>query len=245
MNAAVEGHEVGTTPELALMRPVKAGNAFEETVERLLQMIRLGVVPPGDRLPPERELSTRLGVSRATLRDALSELTKSGWVEGRRGRAGGTFVTSAEPADGPSRGRSADASELADILATRRVIEVGTAELAAGSALPAAARRELGTRLDAVCDATVSDYRRLDSRLHLSIAEVTGATSLVRYVADCRIQVNALLDQIPSLEPNLRHANDQHREIVEAILGGDTAAARQAMIDHLDGTAALLRGFLS
>lgn len=232
-------------PEAALLHPVRAGNAFEETVERVLQMIRLGVVPPGDRLPPERELALRLGVSRATLRDALSELQRTGWVESRRGRAGGTFVRQDRRSDSTEISDADQRPELADVLTWRRALEPGAAELAAAGDLPASVRRDLSRHLDAVCAAGVADYRRLDSRLHLAVAEATGSRSLVRSVADCRIQVNALLDQIPNLEPNLVHANDQHRRVVTAILAGDSEAARAAMIDHLDGTAALLRGFLS
>ncbi|MGH3468862.1 MAG: GntR family transcriptional regulator, partial [Thermocrispum sp.] len=55
----------------ALFSPVRAGNAFEETVERLLQAIRLGVVGAGQRLPAERQLAVRLNVSRVTLREAI------------------------------------------------------------------------------------------------------------------------------------------------------------------------------
>ena len=51
-------------PGAALLRPL--GNAFEDTVGRLLATIRLGVLAPGDCLPPERELAARLGVSRDT-----------------------------------------------------------------------------------------------------------------------------------------------------------------------------------
>src|SRR6201994_1762941 len=54
----------------AVFRPVRTGNAFEETVERLLDGIRLGVHGDGDRLPPERELAGRLGGSRGTVRGA-------------------------------------------------------------------------------------------------------------------------------------------------------------------------------
>src|SRR5580704_13029976 len=72
--------------------PVPVRNAFEVTVERLAQSIRLGVLVEGDRLPPERELADTLGVSRVTLREAIKTLRDAGLVESRRGRGGGTFV---------------------------------------------------------------------------------------------------------------------------------------------------------
>ncbi|WP_424231734.1 FadR/GntR family transcriptional regulator, partial [Actinophytocola sp.] len=81
----------------ALFRPVRTRNAFEETVERLLQAIRLGVAGPGERLPSERELAARLGVSRVTLRDAIRAIADAGYVESRRGRYGGTFVAGTLP----------------------------------------------------------------------------------------------------------------------------------------------------
>lgn len=59
-----------------LFRPVRAGNAFEETVERLLQTIRLGVVGPGGRLPTEREMAARFKVSRETVREAIGALNR-------------------------------------------------------------------------------------------------------------------------------------------------------------------------
>jgi len=61
----------------------------------LLTSIKLGIVTPGDRLPPERELADRLNVSRATLREAIRALQQSGYVESRRSRYGGTFVNAA------------------------------------------------------------------------------------------------------------------------------------------------------
>src|SRR5262249_38094382 len=70
----------------ALLGPVRTGNAFEETVERLLAEIKLGLVAPGERFPAERELAARLGISRLTLREAIRELQQAGFVESRRGR---------------------------------------------------------------------------------------------------------------------------------------------------------------
>ena len=63
----------------ALLRPVRPGNAFEDTVGRLLQTIRLGVLRPGESLPPERELAARLGVSRDTVREAIKSLSDAGY----------------------------------------------------------------------------------------------------------------------------------------------------------------------
>ncbi|HEY0617404.1 MAG TPA: FCD domain-containing protein, partial [Kribbella sp.] len=77
------------------------------------------------------------------------------------------------------------------------------------------------------------------------IAEVSGSPSLTSATAEVRMRLNELLDAIPLLEVNLEHSNRQHEAIVEAILGGDPEAARQAMREHLSGTAALLRGFLT
>lgn len=230
----------------ALFSPVRAGNAFEETVERLLQAIRLGVVGAGERLPAERRLAARLNVSRVTLREAIRALQEAGYVESRRGRYGGTFVVDELPA-GAGSGRSVDdwAAELQDAVTLRAVLEPGAAEVAARRPLTQADRLHLRTVLTEACEADLADYRRRDSRLHLAIAEVTGSSSLTTAVADARMRVNELLDSIPLIERNLVHSNAQHELIVNAILDDDPAAARQAMIEHLDGTAALLRGFLT
>lgn len=229
----------------AIFRPVRTGNAFEETIERLVQAIRLGVVAEDERLPPERELAARLKVSRATLRAAIRALQDAGWVASRRGRYGGTFVTSLAllPRDGelplPSGG-----DRLADVLVLRHVLETGAAEAAASRTLPAAGRARVKAQLEATACAGLAGYRRADSRLHLTIAELAESPSLLAAVADVRVRTNDFLDAIPLIERNLVHANAQHAAVVDAILSGDPAAARTAMAEHLEGTAALLRGFL-
>ncbi len=228
----------------ALFRPVRAGNAFEETVERLLQAIRLGVVGAGERLPSERELAERLGVSRVTLREAIRALSDAGYVESRRGRYGGTFVNDTLPGP-PAPDGKIDAVGLEDALCLRYVLETGAAEMAAARSLSPADRRHLTGTLAEAAGADLDDYRRKDSRLHLAIAEVTASGSLTTAMADARTRVNQLLDRIPLLPPNLEHSNAQHEAIVDAILAGDAPAARQAMAEHIEGTASLLRAFLS
>src|SRR3954462_14497448 len=86
-----------------MFSPVPVRNAFEVTIERLAQSIRLGVIVEGDRLPPERELAETLGVSRGTLREAIKALRDAGLVESRRGRGGGPFVAAPRREPTPSR----------------------------------------------------------------------------------------------------------------------------------------------
>jgi DNA-binding FadR family transcriptional regulator len=254
-----------------VLRPVREGNAFEETVERLLTVIKLGVVGPGDRFPAERELAAQLGISRPTLREAIRELQQAGYVESRRGRSGGTFVTGAPPA--PDRGELRrlalqDPDKLSDALMFRLIVETGAAEALAlvmaqsaarplwrdrrarwperaGSDARQGARQVLLTRLADVNDAGPQDYRRLDTLFHLSIAELTGSSLLTAACADARMRLNDLLNAIPVLQRNIDHAAGQHVTIANAILSGDTERARRAAAEHLEGTAALLRSFLT
>ncbi|MFI6810905.1 FadR/GntR family transcriptional regulator [Nonomuraea sp. NPDC050328] len=230
-----------------MLRPVRAGNAFEETVERLLQAIKLGVVPPGEKLPPERELAVRLGISRVTLREAIRALQEEGFLDVRRGRYGGAFVTYRPPGGGDLRQVVTDmgGDDLADVLTFRLAVECGAAQVLAGTRLTAEQRATLTRRLDELNAAGPEDYRRLDTAFHLAIAELTGSPLLAAACADARLRVSDLLNAIPMLQVNIEHAGAQHAAIVAAILAGDPEAARRAVTEHLDGTAALLRGFLS
>jgi DNA-binding FadR family transcriptional regulator len=239
--------------EDVVFRPIRSGNVFEEARARVVHAIKLGVVTAGGRLPPERELAARLGVSRVTVREALRCLERIGYVEARRGRTGGTFVTyrptpaldvRSRPDEEIGRSLQERADELEDALTLRAVLDVGAAGLAASRPLGDDERRHLRDRLAESEGAIPSAYRQMDSRLHLAIAEVAGAPSLAASVADVRMRVNDLLDELPLLTANLDESNHQHRVVVEAILAGDEAAAREAMQGHLDDTAALLRGFL-
>ncbi len=242
-----------TTPGLDLtsvLRPVRQGNAFEETVERLLTIIKLGLVAQGERFPAERELAVQLGISRLTLREAIRELQQAGYVCSKRGRAGGTFVTYSPPAPQRSELRRLalqDGDKLTDALTFRLAVESGAAEVLAGQfgqSADEAVREVLLARLADVNAASPQDYRRLDTLFHLCIAEQTGSSLLAAACADARMRLNDLLNAIPVLRRNIDHTAGQHQAIVSAILDGDADRARSAVAEHLAGTAALLRGFL-
>src|SRR3954447_2035900 len=114
----------------AVFKPVHAPTTFEETVERLGTAIRLGLLSPGTRLPPERDLADQLRISRSTLRQALTTLMQSGHLVSVRGRAGGTFV-----AEEPPLGQDVDAEVIGEdaraVLDYRVAVETGATVLAA------------------------------------------------------------------------------------------------------------------
>lgn len=238
----------GHTVPASLLGPVRSGNAFEIAVERLARTIKLGVIPRGERLPSERELAATLQVGRSTVREALEALRQAGYVQTRRGRGGGTFVTYG----GTTVSRSVAGelvrsmgAQLQDALDFRRVVEPGAAALAATRMVRAEDAESLREALDAATAASDDRARRgADSRLHLRIAELAGSPLLLAAVTDAQLRIGELLAAIPVLSANLAHSDRQHAAVVEAILAGEAERASRMMAEHCDATSALLRGFL-
>jgi GntR family transcriptional repressor for pyruvate dehydrogenase complex len=231
----------------AVVGPVRSRHAFEDCVERLATAIRLGVYPYGSALPPERELAVAMGVSRATLREAIAGLRAAGMVTTTRGRGGGTVVASA-PATPGEAGRGALAGrreELQDTLVYRRVVEPGACQVAAGRTLDATERQLVTGALEEVATAAdPAEHRQADSRLHLALATLTSSPQLVAAVTAVQAGLHDMLIAIPVLRVNIEHSSAQHAAIVRAVLDGDGLRARREMERHCDDTAALLRGLL-
>ncbi len=232
----------------AVLRPLRGHHAFEGCVEQLATAIRLGVYPVGSVLPPERELAERLAISRATLREAIAALREAGLVETRRGRGGGSTVTSQARErfrGGLSRVSATTKAGWLDALEFRRIIEPGAAHLAASHELSEGDRERLVTTEAAVHDASGKHaHRQADSRLHLTIASLSGSDRIQEAVTSVQSTLDSMLAAIPALEPNIAHSHRQHRLLCRAILHGRPDRARSVMEDHCDDTAALLRGLL-
>ena len=224
--------------------PVRSQTAFEETVDRLGTAIRLGLLVPGSRLPAERELCGRLGIARSTLRQALTALGQSGHLHATRGRGGGTFVADPlPPATPPSPQLRAGWREVCD---ERTALEVGIAVLAAERATP-----EALTPLDALVgemNGALEDfpeYRRIDVRLHVGLAELTGSARLVSLETEIQGAMSSLISYIAHPAEVLDVANAQHRRLLTAVRRGDEAAAGRAAAEHTRGTEHVLAGLLS
>ena len=231
----------------AVLRPVRGHHAFEACVEQLATAIRLGVYPVDSLLPSERELAEQLGVSRATLREAIAALRAAALVETTRGRGGGTMVRKrparrAASARAAIRGRHED---LLDSLQFRSIVEPGAAALAATRDLDDATRTLLEESLAAVSEAPPGqEHRQCDSRLHLAIAAASGSRRTMAAVTQVQADLDEMLHAIPVLSVNITHSTAQHKAIVGAILAGNARKASRVMTEHCEDTAALLRGLL-
>jgi GntR family transcriptional regulator, transcriptional repressor for pyruvate dehydrogenase complex len=227
----------------SVFKPVRPATTFEETVARLGTAIRIGILPAGSQLPAERTLADQLGISRSTLRQALTTLVQSGHLVSRRGRGGGTFVTDRPPLTEP------DATPLGSdawaVLDFRVAIETGATVLAAERALTEQLD-SLDVFVARMADAErFEDYRRADVRFHIGVAEAAGSPRLVAAMTDLQGEMSDLITQIAHPHEVLTHANEQHRELVDLLRRGDGGRAVRVMREHLEGTEHILIGLWS
>jgi len=226
----------------AVFKPVDPPTTFEETVERLGTAIRLGLLPPGRQLPPERDLARLLRISRSTLRQAITTLVESGHLVSVRGRTGGTFVVDAPPLS------ERDAEPLGDearaVLDYRVAVETGATLLAAERA--GDEELELLDRLvDRMADAEAfEEYRRADIRFHIGVAEAAQSPRLVSAMTEVQGHVSDLIAQIPHPQEVLTQSNAQHGRLVTHLRRHEAAAAAALMREHIRGTEHILAGLL-
>lgn len=214
---------------------IKRRKISDEVRDALLAMIREGDLNEGDRLPPERDLASRFGVSRTTLRDAIRELELLGYLDVRQGD--GTVVRSpgGEALATPFRRILHGRPQLAeDLLQFRRMLEPEVAALAAARATP----RDAAALTDALGrqDRLVRSGRRLleeDVAFHRLIARVAGNTTVLHVLNTLQAMLRDFrAHMLTGDQPDL--ALRQHTAIADAIIDGDAARARHAVIDHLE-----------
>jgi GntR family transcriptional regulator, transcriptional repressor for pyruvate dehydrogenase complex len=225
----------------AVFEPVQPPTTFEETVERLGTAIRLGILGPGVRLPSERELADQLGISRSTLRQAITTLVQSGHLTSVRGRGGGTFVVQEPPlAEGSPTGPVRE--DWREVLDLRVAVEVGAATLAADRAgeEDLALMRECVERMAAASE--FDDYRRADIRFHIAIAQASGVPRMVGLVGEVEADVSELIAHIAHPPEVLDHSNAEHAQMADAFERHDGGAAVDVLCRHLVGTEHILGG---
>jgi len=224
--------------------PVRSQTAFEETLERLGTAIKLGLLEPGARLPAERDLCTQMGISRSTLRQALTALVQSGHLRAVRGRRGGTFVAEEQP---PRPAPTPDvAAGWRDVCDTRLATELGVVVLACERARPEALAPldELVAQMAGLLD-DFPAYRQADVRFHIGLAEASASPPLVTAMTEAQGAMSDLIAFIAHPAEVLTWSNTQHARLLEAIRAGDVPLATRTMMEHLRGTEHVLAGLMA
>ncbi len=211
--------------------------------DRLEGMIADGTLKEGERLPAERQLSERLGVSRPSLREAIQKLASKGLLHTRQG--GGTFVTetlSLSFSD-PLVALVKDQPDAEfDTLEVRKELE-GVAAYNAASRATETDREHIGSRFNEMAEVQRShapsiDKLRVDADFHMSIIESAHNVVLLHFMHAVRevleTTINSYLDQFYAAPPFVERICNQHRDIVTAIMDRDPEAARDKARFHLE-----------
>lgn len=200
---------------------------------RIEELIKAENIQAGERLPSERDLATKLGVSRTSLREALIALELGGLVEVRGGSGVYVSAQATPQAEVPAVGPGPF-----EVLAARRMIEVEIAALAA--------KQATDSQIDAILSAVEEMERHHDDRseneaadrnFHLALARATGNSALVGVIEYLWAQRGTLWHKLKEhfqTEELRKQTLTDHRDILAAIASHDAAAARQAMRAHLD-----------
>lgn len=223
-----------------MFKPIKTKRVYEQIVEQIKILMREGDLKPGDKLMSERELADRLGVSRASVREAFSALDLLGVLETRPGE--GTFIVSVseqsilEPlALIMAMDRDADF----ELLEVRKMMEAQAAELAA-----LRSRKEDIEKISEAINLMKLDLVNMvlgeesDARFHYCVAEATQNKVLIKFmntISDLLVQnMRNSRQHLYYKKGNAEKLYNQHFNIYLAIKEGDPQRAKEEMYNHID-----------
>jgi GntR family transcriptional repressor for pyruvate dehydrogenase complex len=221
-----------------MLEPVKKIRLYESIVQQIQQLILNGELKPGDKLPPERDLSDRLNVSRTSMREALRALEMMGYLHSKVGTGGGTYVraiTLDNMISPFSQLLLRNDEFIVELLELRLFIEIEVARLAA-------IRRteedldNMQTAIQQMENEIESGGTGLygDNAFHRSLA--TAANN--RVIQQLLIMCGDLLEvereeHLAGTKGEPIRASNQHKEILEAIENKDDEKAAQIMSSHI------------
>jgi GntR family transcriptional repressor for pyruvate dehydrogenase complex len=229
----------GQSPNKRLMnlhvRPVESRRLYQQIADQIRELIQAGAFEVGSRLPPERELAQQLGVSRPSVREALIALDVEGNVEIRSGS--GVYVCK-QPRSAARIAVPALGDSPRELMQARAALESAVVVIACSQATA-----EQVARLSEIVKKMGAENARsrppidLDRQFHVTVAEMTGNSVMVRLVADLFDERHSpLFAKLRSRYENShtwRAAVKEHLAIVRAIEARDPLGAQAAMLTHL------------
>lgn len=220
--------------------PIKSQRLYQQVINQIKDLIYEGKLKKGDKLPSEREMTTMLGVSRASIREAFSALEMLGLIETRPGE--GTFVSlnlEDKVIEPLSLIFMLEQDKQEDLFQLRKILEVECAKAAAFHATPEELQLmdEYVTRMEHSPDDEEINFIA-DRKLHYLLAKASNNT-LLYHVLNAISEVMEV--QIRNFRRGILHRTQnraqlilQHRNIVDAVVSRDPEKAGEAMIEHMN-----------
>lgn len=216
----------------------------DEAILKIKEMILSGQLAPGDQLPPEKELSEQLGLSRSSMREAVKALEMIRVLDVRRGD--GTYVTSLEPRlllEAMSFVIDLhDDSSILEIFAVRRILEPAAVALAT-SRISAVAIADLRAQIESVDESTSAEgLVAHDLKFHAAIVTTAGNSYLASLIDSLSNHtVRARIWRGLTQEHSVQRTLSEHKSIVDAIERGDAELAQALATMHISGVEQWLR----
>jgi len=225
-----------------MLKPIKKESVRGQVFWQFRDQILRRTWPPGSKLPSEHELSRTMGVSRVSIREGIQHLVSLGILETRHGE--GTFV---RELSGQVHFNALipllvlDDINILHVLEYRRIVEKGTAALAAERAtdqdlveMEAVYEQMVQVRDD------VAEFARADLEFHLVLAKATGNPVIIKVNNVLRSILEVSMENIVSTL-GMQDGLHYHRLIIEAIRVRDAQAAESIMQEHVDRTIVRLK----
>ncbi|GAB3692501.1 FadR/GntR family transcriptional regulator [Nocardiopsis oceani] len=221
-----------------MFQPVSSTRISQTIVDQVRSLIRSGGLKVGSRLPSERELGERFGVSRITVREALRMLEANGLVEIRVGGGGGAFVTipsSGQVSEGITDLLSMSALSSAQVTEARSVFELGIVPLVCERA-----NDQDITELMDLCDKAAEARSQgsytvaMSFDFHTRIAAATHNPAVVMFMRSFR---EPILKSLQQAHHEGQQGVEEHRAFVEAVRDRDVERAQTVLGEHLQRTA--------
>jgi len=214
------------TPGPVQFSPIHTRRAFEEICERIREQLALGVLKPGDKLPPERDLAQQLGVSRNVLREALRSLEMAGVLRLRKGVKGGAFI------------QTGDTSRMNIVM--RDMLSLGTISVRELS-LARIHVLDLVVRL-ACANARHSDFEALEANIERTdLASATG-NKVIAMIMDSvtEIHMRFVYAKVASSGAATPRLVEKRRQFLSALRARNVSAATRLMRVHLESVQRML-----
>ncbi|MCO1580664.1 FadR family transcriptional regulator [Crossiella sp. SN42] len=214
------------------LRPINRPRLYEQVVASLRDYVSSSGLRTGDRLPPERELAERLGVSRASVKQAIVVLEVQGLVEVRHG--GGSYLLRDTLDTEPVAALVERRRRLPDVLEAREAMETKLAELAAERRTAAdleaieAALRHMSAEIEAGGIGMEGDRR-----FHAAVTAAARSSLLAEFMGMIAEQITESRAESLRQQGRPRRSLEQHRRIAAAIRAGDGPRAVSAMRRHV------------